>query len=205
MSGVLAEVREDVVTRALRRNDRFLIDIVEAFSLCPFARGTRTTDKLAREVIEEPLDPPALTAYVRKYDDAAADIILLILPTYAGAPKAFERYLDELRRADEAVRPPLFAMAPFHPQTVYHTDTPQRMVGLFRRSPDPTIQLVRFTAIDSAKRRAPDGKFFFDGTEASWAAIAARPIRGLSEQITLDNFTRLRARADELAAKLASI
>ena len=40
---------------------------------------------------------------------------------------------------------------------------------------------------------------------AAWAAIAARPERGLSDQITHDNFERLRDRADELAAKLAAL
>jgi hypothetical protein len=192
------------VEEIFARNDRFLLSVIEALSVCPFARGTRTSGKLAREVID--LDEVAdVVARVATHDAGDAEIVLLILPDFDGDAPAFERFVDEVRRADEARRPPPFAMAPFHPETPYHTDTPARLVGLFRRSPDPTIQLVRFTALEAAKRRAPDGKFFFDGSAAAWATLQARPARGLSEQITHDNFDRLRDRADEIAAQLAAL
>jgi hypothetical protein len=78
-------------------------------------------------------------------------------------------------------------------------------VGLFRRAPDPTLQLVRYTALDAARRRAPDGKFFFDGSPASWSRLAERPERGLSEQIAHENFERLAKTAHELALRLAAL
>ena len=36
---------------ALARNDRFLVEVVEGWSLCPFARATRLAGQLAREVV----------------------------------------------------------------------------------------------------------------------------------------------------------
>jgi len=195
----------DGEARALARNDRFLVEIVEALDVCPFARATRTGDRLAREVLFVD-EPAAIASRVAAYDAAdGPQIVLLILPAFFGDAYAFDRFVDDVRRIDEARRAPPFAMAPFHPDTPYRADTASRLVGLFRRAPDPTIQLVRFAALDAAKRRAPDGKFFFDGSAASWAALAARPERGLSDQITHGNFERLRDRADELAARLAAL
>ena len=131
--------------------------------------------------------------------------MLLIFPELAVDVHPFERLVEDARRIDARPRTPLYAMAPFHPATAYHDDTPSRLVGLFRRSPDPTIQLVRFSALEAAKRRAPDGKFFFDGSPQAWQSILARPERGLSEQITHDNFERVRARSADLARLLDRI
>jgi hypothetical protein len=197
-------MQREGIARALERNDRFLVEVVEAFEVCPFARGTRTSGKLARDVqfVESAAE---VAARIAPHDEGEADIVLIILPAFFGDSYAFDRFVEQVRVADAARRQPPFAMAPFHPDTPYYTDKPSRLVGLFRRSPDPTIQLVRYSALESAKRRAPDGKFYFDGSPAAWAAIAARPERGLSDQITHDNFERLRARADELAAKLTAL
>jgi hypothetical protein len=194
----------EIAARALARNDRFLVEIVEALSLCPYARATRLGGQLAREVLFGSV-ASELASRVRAHDASGAQIVLLIVPEFAGDARAWERFVDEVRRADEACRTPPFAMAPFHPYTPYYTDTPARLVGLFRRAPDPTIQLVRYTALEAARSRAPDGKFFFDGSASSWAAIAERPERGISEQITHDNFTRWSARASELEARLKSL
>jgi hypothetical protein len=197
----LSDSREAV---ALARNDRFLVEIVEALSICPFARATRLSGQLAREVVFDD-DAATLATRVRAHDTSDAQIVLLIAPDFSGDARAWERRCDEVRRADEAARAPVFAMAPFHPDTPFHTDTPARLVGLFRRTPDPTLQLVRFTALDAARRRAPDGKFFFDGSPASWSRLAERPERGLSEQIAFDNFEHLGNSARELEARLAAL
>ena len=193
----------DDAARALARNDRFL-ELIEELTICPFARATRTSGKLAREVIDD-LGAAAIAACTRTFDAGDAQIVLLIAPGWRGDARAFERLVDDVRRAYEADGAPAFAMAPFHPDTPFATDAPSRLVGLFRRAPDPTLQLVRHSALQAARRHAPDGKFFFDGTAASWEKLAARPERGLSEQIGHDNFTRLRDRADELAARLAAL
>jgi len=193
-----------LVSAALARNDRFLVEIVEAHGICPFARGTRTSGRLHREVVLS-TNVAVLTERVGALDAVEADIALLLLPTFSGDPRALERLITEVRAADETRRPPPFALAPFHPETPFDTTTPSRLVGLFRRSPDPTIQLVRFAALDAARRRAPDGKFFFDGSAAAWAALAARPERGLSEQISHDNFERLREAAPALAQRLHNL
>ncbi len=190
---------------ALARNDRFLVEVVEGWSLCPFARATRLSGQLAREVLLGQAEATQVSERAHRYDDDGAQIVLFILPGWAGNPRAFERFVEEVRRHYEAGAEPAFAMAPFHPDSDFYTDTPSRMVGLFRRAPDPTIQLVRYTALEAARRHAPDGKFFFDGSPESWKAIAARPERGLSAQIACDNYERVGTRAGELVTLLGDI
>ena len=186
---------------ALARNDRFLVEIVEGWSLCPYARATRLSSQLGREVLLDSPTPAEVAVVASRYEHHAAQIVLVILPDLAADVRAFERYTDECRK----LAPDAFAIAPFHPATTYHTDTPSRLVGLFRRAPDPTLQLVRFTALDAVRKRAPGGKFFFDGTAASWETLKGRPERGLSAQIAYDNWERTHERADELAGLLAAL
>ena len=189
------------VAAALSRNDRFLVEIVEGWSLCPYARATRLSEQLGREVLLDAPSPAEVAVRASSYEHHAAQIVLLILPDFVGDARAFERYADECRK----LAPAAFAIAPFHPQTAFHSDTPSRLVGLFRRAPDPTLQLVRFSALDAVRRRAPGGKFFFDGSAASWDELQGRPERGLSEQIAHDNWERVHERSEELALLLTAL
>lgn len=197
---------QDAIAAALARNDRFLVELVEAEGLCPYARATRLSGQLAREVLLGTPSAEALAERVAAHEaEDGGQIVLLILPDFAGEARAFERLCEELRRVDAARRPAVFAMAPFHPGSSYGTESPARLVGLFRRSPDPTIQLVRFSALDAVRRRAPDGKYFFDGSAAAWQAMQERPERGVSEQIAHDNWERCKDRDAELVARAAAI
>ena len=189
------------IATALARNDRFLVEIVEGWSLCPYARATRLSEQLAREVMLDAPTPAEVAVCAARYEHHDAQIVLVILPDFAGDPRAFERYTDEVRK----LAPGAFAIAPFHPATAFHTDKPARLVGLFRRAPDPTLQLVRFTALDAVRKRAPGGKFFFDGSAEMWEELKDRPERGLSEIIARDNWERVHERADELATVLAAL
>src|SRR5262249_2022164 len=77
----------------------------------------------------------------------------------------------------------------FHPDGRYGMDSPQKMIMFFRRSPDPTIQLVRFSALDAVKRGdGPGGKFLFDWSARGWAELARRAEeQGISERIAERN------------------
>ena len=192
---------EQRVAAALARNDRFLVEIVEGWSLCPYARTTRLSEQLGREVLLEAPMPAEVAVCASRWERHSAQIVLVILPDFAGDARAFERYTDECRK----LAPAAFAIAPFHPETAFHTDTPSRLVGLFRRAPDPTLQLVRFSALDAVRKRAPGGKFFFDGSATSWDQLKERPERGLSEQIAHDNWERIHKRTEALAKLLAAL
>ena len=74
----------------------------------------------------------------------------------------------------------------FHPDAPYELATPAQAVGLFRRAPDPTLQLVRQSVLQAV--RGADGKMLFDFSAAAWAALKKREHRlPASERIARDN------------------
>jgi hypothetical protein len=181
----------------LRLNDRYLDELVEAFDICPFARGARAGGGVERRVLHDQTPDVAsgLAAIAELERDPKVVIGLLIFPRLEITPAAFDRLLGELREADLQRRPreaggrAPFAMAAFHPEAPYSDESPQRMVSFFRRSPDPTIQLVRFDALDAVKSRgAPGGAFFFEWSAKGWAELERRTAElPVSERIARDN------------------
>jgi hypothetical protein len=178
----------------LRINARYLVELVEAYDVCPFARGARETGALARRVIG---DDDALGETLRAIDALAPDektvVAILIYPRFGRGFDAFEIFAAEVRARDVerrgGGRGP-FALAPFHPNPRFGEGTPAQLVMFFRRAPDPCLQLVRFGALDAVRSPAPTGKFLFD-----WSAEAQRELERraqtvpVSDRIAGDNFT----------------
>jgi hypothetical protein len=180
------------VEEVLRINERYLVEFVERFGICPFAAATRTGGALHRRVVESAAVSAA--QLVPLVDEAAAtpaSIALLILPRYPGSPDALDTLCNELRRLVEARGPAVFALAPFHPDAPYSTASPRQLVLFFRRSPDPTLQLVRFSVLDEARRAAPSGKFLMPFTAQAFRELERRVDRSLSDRIAGDNHARV--------------
>lgn len=157
------------------------------------------------------LDPATELDVVRALErDEETQVAVLIYPRLELGPDAFDRHVSALRERAGAACP--FAMAMFHPEAPYGTDTPQRLVMFLRRSPDPTIQLVRFSALDAVRTASPGGKFLFDFSAAGWATLHKRgDAPGISERIARDNYelvmregvARLQAIYDDIRADRA--
>jgi hypothetical protein len=196
----------------LRINARYLQEFVEALDVCPFARATRSAGALDRQVVELPR--PSAQDLLPRVDAAAAqgaEVGLIILPRAQLTPAGLDALCNQLRQLDEARGAPAFAMAPFHPEAPYGTDSPRRLVMFFRRAPDPTIQLVRFSALDAARAAAPGGKFLMQYNARSLAEMEKRIDRSLSDRIAAQNqatvtkegLARLQAILDDIRADRA--
>ena len=180
-----------MIEEALRINQRYLTEIVEAFDICPFARPARSGGALARRVLLDatPDVAPSLAQIDALAADAAIEVAVLIYPRLALSAPRFDEFVAALRAADEARRPPPFALAMFHPDASFGRDSPQRLVMFFRHTPDPTIQLVRFSVLDAVKRGAPADKFVFDGSARAWAELQRRSeTLSVSDRIARQNF-----------------
>lgn len=142
--------------------------------------------RVARRVMLEP--EGARAAIDGLAADETVEVALLIFPTVTMSAAAFDAWCAPLRAAN-----PAFVAAVFHPQTPYELTTPAQAVGLFRRAPDPTLQLVRVSVLDAV--RGPgnrDGKFMFDFSPAAWAELKKREHRlPTSERIARDNHERV--------------
>lgn len=152
--------------QALLRNDRYLTEFVESLAICPYAKTCRDTGRLHREV-ELGNEPQAqeVAARILALEDEAPDIevALIIFPRVRLLAPAFERFVAEVGRRYKNLREakqqaqshgaeprPLtagFFVVAFHPELGRALHNADVAVRFMRRSPDPTIQLVRPEAI----------------------------------------------------------
>jgi len=92
-------------------------------------------------------------------------VALLIYPCLPLGRRDFEHFVRRLRRADgerHAVGEIPFAMAAFHPHAAPNLELAERLVPFVRRSPDPTIQLVRQQALEAVRGDLTTGTAFAD-------------------------------------------
>jgi len=172
------EGSEVVVREALRLNDRYLSEAVIGFGLCPWAERAISGGELRRHVVGDA--EPSLAAALAFIDElaragAAVSVAMLIFARAAVASPAFDRFTEEVRRADRercrAQGRKDFVMAAFHPDAATSFSNRYQLISFLRRTPDPTIQLVRAEILDPLR--------------------AARP--SLSEDIAEQNFARVNA------------
>lgn len=185
----------DLQREALRINERYLTEVVECFDLCPWAKSVRSTAKLHRAVYlsseEEPgfLDRISndIEAFAR---DTEAEIGLLIFPNHSQGATAFRAFVGALEKAHAAQHPrhdiPL-AMASFHPAAEADLSSPARLVSFIRRSPDPTIQLVRREAMAKVRQGPGGGSVFAESLEAFMPLMGQKAKLSVSDNIAKNN------------------
>ena len=122
---------------ALRLHLRYQREVIERFSICPWAKPARSEDRVrAHVVVDVPQDTPALRPVVDGWAiDERAEVAFIIVPLFHGGIDAFERWTTEVG----ALRDDVFLSAPFHPGAPETAGT----VHFLRQTPDPTVQLVR--------------------------------------------------------------
>ncbi|HEY0133762.1 MAG TPA: DUF1415 family protein, partial [Nannocystis sp.] len=151
-------------------HDRYLLEVVEDLSLCPFARRCREQGRLARPLFyAEPgeSEPDAvartLVALARAEPEVEVVLLTFVLPRATDHPwhdvDDFENYVRAVRDAYEALRPSLrFYMVGFHPglrgPDPRRPATPDGLVPRIRRTPDPVIQCIRADLLDQVRRQA---------------------------------------------------
>lgn len=136
----MAEVR--------RLLDRYIVEVVEAYNLCPWARASRTGGEISVAIVWG--ERPTLDAWVE-----AGQGLLAIATTRVGMVVAPELALTpvELRAQREQVarRVTEAGVAEFHPDAELDTRTPARLVPFVRRSPDPLLQFVPLSILSSVR------------------------------------------------------
>ncbi|MGE0324308.1 MAG: DUF1415 family protein [Polyangiaceae bacterium] len=177
---------------ALRVYRRYQREVVEALNLCPWAERARLEGHVTERVLlqREPNHEPSLAAIAELEANPQIEIALLIYPQLALDIREFERFVAELREADEAEWPlggVPFAAAAFHPRAVRTSDAPERLIPYIRRSPDPTIQLVRRSVLDRMRQGPAEGTHFIDLNNFSLEDLPRPDQRPLRERIAKNN------------------
>jgi hypothetical protein len=203
--------RAQIATAALARNDRYLREFVEALHLCPFARRCREEGKLLRRVLLPQDDAMAAIREVEALAAESVEVALLIFPlAEAGnlaAARAFEAFGASIRETMFAAHfsgPPFYLVA-FHPDLPRDLFDAHRAVQFIRRSPDPTLQLVRASVLQEV-RGNNSGERYLDPAKLTLEELLAvtSPV-STSDRIAEANLeSLLREGPDRLQLLLAS-
>jgi len=135
---------------ARRLLDRYLVEVVERWNLCPWAASSRRRGELRIEILVAPGgEPPDVAPAVdRIARDPDAALGMVVLAASSIDPAALRRLRDAAMRPDVAI-------ADFHPAAAGDQASPARLVPVLRRSPDPMLQVVRWAVLDAARRAPP--------------------------------------------------
>ncbi len=177
---------------ALRVYRRYQLEVVEALDLCPWAERARLQGRVAERVLlQDDADMARVLAVVAELAASARiEIGVLLFPRLALGVVDFERFVARLRDADTARYPfgaGVFAMAAFHPDAKADVSEPERLIPFLRRTPDPTIQLVRMTALEEVRRNMPHGTELIDELTLGATPVYVRDAPSLRERIARSN------------------
>ena len=185
--------------QALRLHARYVIEVVEALSFCPWAESARREGRVRTEVVFGSEGDAAMLervgARVKALEaDPQVAIGLLLMPELRlgrvelqhFAARVRERYLREV---PQAPREQVFAIADFHPDAAPQLGSAEQLVPFVRRSPDPSLQLVRQSAIEAVRLGAEPGTRFVDTAALADVGLAALPSAtpSLSERVARAN------------------
>ncbi|HZE61435.1 MAG TPA: DUF1415 family protein [Burkholderiales bacterium] len=150
-----------VTAAALARHERYVREFVEGFNFCPYARRSRETGTLQRVVLLEESFPAAASAIadaierLEQLPAASVEVAFIILPSLElESAREFEMLVRAAREQTEARHgssaTPFYCVA-FHPDFAEDLVDEHRAVRFLRRSPDPTVQLVRASVLEKVR------------------------------------------------------
>lgn len=183
---------------AVRVYRRYAVEIVEALRFCPYAERCRLEGR-TRELVsleETPTLERTLGLVHRAAHDPEVEIALLLFPRASVGRLELARFVERLRRAHQDEPGGLvMAMETFHPDAGPDLESADRHVPFVRRTPDPTIQLVRHEVLLRVRRAGDHGTAFFDPSRMSLEALLAAPAAvPLHQQIAKNNLETTRDR-----------
>lgn len=142
---------------------RYAIEVVEALTFCPWARDAREGGRVeCRVVFGSTLElDQVLSLVIAAGQRTELDVTLLVMPEVRLGRIALRHFTAALHSRYESTcgrGQTALAIADFHPDVSPDMTTPARLVPFVRKSPDPTLQLIRHSALQAAQRGGGDGK-----------------------------------------------
>lgn len=194
----------DLRSEAERLLWRYVVEVVEAFGLCPWARRARERGEVRVEVLtsDDPLGPSRraiVAAAARIAGDPQAVMGMVVLANAPLTPYDLRRRREDVM--DARIQPAI-AVADFHPDAALDQQTAARLVPWLRRTPDPTLQIVRLDVLDALKPSA------MPGLAAQAEILAGKLVEmppSTSDQIAAMNLETVKLGADDLAEVVADI
>jgi hypothetical protein len=205
--------------QALRLYRRYQLEIVEALNLCPWAERARLEGRVREHVLLQTDDASVELSLLaigdaesRRDERTAApqvEVAILIYPRLKIGRADFDAFAARIRDA-EAARHELgrvpFVSAVFHPEATADRSDAERLIPFLRRTPDPTIQLLRASVLERVRNRAPQGTQFVDLDALEASAAGGGDATPLRERIARSNLMTVeRMGVGELTRRLDAI
>jgi hypothetical protein len=193
-----------LMTTPLERNDRYIREFVEAFHICPYAKTCRESGKLHRRVLHALDETLAAMREIESMPDDSVEVALLIYP---GARADGVESAREFEGFCASLRPSLtkFYCVAFHPDLPRDLSDAHRAVQLIRRSPDPTIQMVRASVLHAVRGPNDGGTRVIDPSRLTLEQLMAvsTPL-SLADRIAEANLQTLHREGPEEIERLLS-
>jgi hypothetical protein len=193
------------VREATRLHQRYVIEIVEQFGLCPWATRARLGGRVRVEVSlqsESASLEPSLAALDQWALDDGMEVGFLLFPCLRLARVEFDRFTAMVRAANSkrhALGAAPFAMVAFHPEASPSLEDAERLIPFLRRTPDPCIQVIRIAVLDRVRGTVPEGTQFVDVNLLEAAATGAVAELSVRDRVCRANLeTAQRVGVDEL-------
>ena len=168
--------REGLRAEALRIHARYAVEVVEGLGFCPWARAAREQGRVCtRVLLESDTTPAAVIDQVTALErDASCEIGLLVFPELTLGRIPFQHFAAAVRAGYEPrAGAAAFAIADFHPDAAPNLASAAELVAFIRRSPDPTLQLVRRSTLAAVRLGDGPGTRFVD--LSAWAPSSIPP------------------------------
>jgi hypothetical protein len=190
------DAREREVRRLL---ERYLVEVVEAYQLCPWAHAARAHGELAIAVLwaMPPEDLWVATAQ-RLLSEPRTRVAMIVAPELGATLAEFRALRDRV-----AARVPAAGVAEFHPEAALELATPAKLVPFLRRAPDALLQLVPLALLENVRAAPPPAAL---ADQARMLGGHAPPGPGnVVERIAAANHARVAADPSELEARFAEL
>jgi hypothetical protein len=203
---------DEIETETLRVNRRYLVEVVERFVMCPWAVRSRLDGHVAECVFQqESWDDfaPSLARIDELVARPEIEVALFMYPCLGLARFDFEHFARRLRAVDhdryELGGVP-FAMAVFHPAATAQLDDAERLIPFLRRSPYPTLQLIRTSSLERVRGDEVEGTAFLDLELHGIPVWTGPPPPSLRERIAQRNLATVReAGVQTVEAAIAAV
>lgn len=134
---------------ALRLHARYHSELIERFSVCPWARAARVEGRARAHVVTHVFCSakelaPVLAGWA---DDHSINVAFLIAPRFTGGPDSFAAWARSIGAQQDGV----FLTAPFYPFAAESAGS----IQFLRQTPDPTVQLVRRSRLEEIRAQDP--------------------------------------------------
>jgi len=182
--------REAIGVEALRVNERYLVEFIEEYGFCPYAKMGRRLGQV-RRYIHFPAED-SVQALVDLSHTIAADptqvVVQIVFPLAEVEPDVWTQFVADLNEHANYPRDrdDRFGTAALHPNLKYGDQNPFSMLTLFRRAPDPTIQWVRQDAVRALYEGRDGGTKAVDIADID-ELLARPPMMPLYDRIAITN------------------